>query len=70
MPRDFNDSITGDSSDNKFEGFGGNDTLDGGLGTDTALFSGQKTGYSVTRTGSTGPSQTPTLLTATTAPTP
>ena len=31
----------------------GNDTLAGGLGNDTALFSGQKSGYTVTRSGST-----------------
>ena len=51
--RDFNDSITGSSANNKLDGLGGNDTLGGGLGTDTAVFSGAKSGYSITRNGST-----------------
>ena len=32
--RDFGDNIIGSSADNKFEGLGGNDTLDGGVGND------------------------------------
>jgi Ca2+-binding RTX toxin-like protein len=31
--RDFNDNLVGNDSDNLLEGLGGNDTLDGGLGT-------------------------------------
>ena len=51
--RDFGDSIIGDTADNKIEGLGGNDTLDGGLGTDTAAYYGAKSGYTLTRSGST-----------------
>ena len=37
--RDFNDSITGNSGNNRLEGNGGNDTLSGGAGNDT-IFGG------------------------------
>lgn len=33
-----NDSITGNNSDNRFRGFAGNDTIDGGLGNDTVQY--------------------------------
>jgi len=35
--RDFNDSLTGNTANNKLEGLGGSDTLDGGTGADTML---------------------------------
>ena len=49
--RDFNDSITGSAADNRLEGLGGNDTLDGGAGIDTAAYSGLKSAYTITRVG-------------------
>ena len=49
--RDFNDSITGSAADNQLEGLGGNDTLDGGAGIDTAAYSGLKSAYTITRVG-------------------
>jgi Ca2+-binding RTX toxin-like protein len=57
-----NDSITGDSDANILTGAGGNDTLngganddtlDGGAGIDTAVFSGPRSAYAVTRSGNT-----------------
>jgi Ca2+-binding RTX toxin-like protein len=47
--RDFNDTITGSAADNRLEGLGGNDTINGGAGFDTAVFSGLKSGYTITR---------------------
>jgi len=44
---DYNDIITGNSSDNRLEGGKGNDTLVGGGGTDTAVFSGNLADYDV-----------------------
>ncbi|MDD5333965.1 MAG: hypothetical protein PHS32_09475 [Rhodoferax sp.] len=46
--RDFNDSITGNAADNVLEGLGGNDTLMGGAGNDTAIFSGNQSQYAIT----------------------
>jgi Ca2+-binding RTX toxin-like protein len=34
-----NDTLTGDAGDNRFRGYSGNDTIDGGGGTDTVLYS-------------------------------
>ncbi len=34
-----NDSLTGDAGDNQFRGYSGNDTIDGGLGVDTIIYS-------------------------------
>ena len=44
---DYNDIITGNSSDNRLEGGKGNDTLVGGGGTDKAVFSGNLADYDV-----------------------
>lgn len=43
-----NDSITGNTVANRLQGGGGSDTLDGGAGIDTALFSGNSSGYTCT----------------------
>ncbi|HEY8050219.1 MAG TPA: hypothetical protein VIE63_13670, partial [Ramlibacter sp.] len=57
-----NDTITGNSANNRFQGYGGNDTINGGAGTDTAVFSGTHTDYHFTQAGSaltvTGPDGT------------
>lgn len=47
------DKIIGNSYNNTLMGFGGNDQIDGGAGTDTALYSGYKSQYQVTHSGST-----------------
>jgi len=45
---DFNDFIFGSTNvANVLEGGAGNDTLDGGVGTDTAVYSGARAGYTV-----------------------
>jgi serralysin len=44
-------SLTGGAANDVLEGLGGNDVLNGGAGTDTALFSGLRSAYAVTRTG-------------------
>lgn len=41
------DTLLGGSSDDVLTGAGGNDSLDGGLGTDTAVFSGRASEYTV-----------------------
>jgi Ca2+-binding RTX toxin-like protein len=41
------DNLTGDASNNVLEGRLGHDTLDGGAGTDTAVFRGEFSGYSI-----------------------
>jgi Ca2+-binding RTX toxin-like protein len=45
------DTLVGTSGDDKFEGGLGNDTIEGGAGTDTAIFSGNRVGYTVTLNG-------------------
>lgn len=49
-----NDALTGSTADNTFRGNGGNDTIDGGAGTDTAIFSGLRSAYTLTDLGSKG----------------
>ncbi|MES2188362.1 MAG: DUF4214 domain-containing protein [Pseudomonadota bacterium] len=44
------DTITGNAFNNTFRGFGGNDRIDGGAGTDTAVFGGSRASYNVTKT--------------------
>ncbi|GIL39287.1 DUF4214 domain-containing protein [Roseiterribacter gracilis] len=44
-----NDTLIGNASDNRLTGNGGNDQLDGGAGFDTAVFSGARGGYAITR---------------------
>lgn len=60
-----NDTIRGNGSDNVLTGGAGNDTIDGGLGTDTAVFSGPRSAYTITWNGSNatvvGPDGTDTL---------
>ncbi len=43
------DSLIGNALDNRLTGNGGNDTLDGGNGIDTAVYSGLKSNYSLTK---------------------
>lgn len=45
----YDDVITGDASDNGFTGSGGNDTMNGGVGTDQAIWTGPKFGYAMRR---------------------
>jgi Ca2+-binding RTX toxin-like protein len=45
------DFLTGNSVANILEGYGGNDTIDGGDGTDTAVFAGAHTLYTITPGG-------------------
>ncbi|MBI2771110.1 MAG: M10 family metallopeptidase C-terminal domain-containing protein [Burkholderiales bacterium] len=47
------DAITGNDLDNALMGRGGNDILDGGAGTDTAVFTGRYSDYTITRSGTT-----------------
>src|SRR5262249_42275777 len=42
-----NDMMTGNSADNQFQGRGGNDTIDGMGGIDTAVFSGLRSQYTL-----------------------
>ena len=44
------DIITGYTGDDTITGGAGNDTIDGGLGTDIAIFSGNKSDYTITET--------------------
>ena len=44
----FDDQLFGDGGDNRFTGFGGDDTLDGRDGSDTAVFTGDRSFYTVT----------------------
>jgi hypothetical protein len=46
------DAITGNAADNALRGNGGNDTIDGGAGIDTAVFSGLRSSYTLTTSGS------------------
>lgn len=43
-----NDTIIGNSADNRLRGLTGNDTLDGGAGSDTAVYAGPQANYTVT----------------------
>ena len=47
----FSDTLSGDGGDNVLSGAGGNDSIDGGAGDDTAVFSGQRSAYSITFAG-------------------
>ena len=42
-----NDGLRGNDFNNVLEGFGGNDTIDGGAGTDTAVFRGLRSQYTI-----------------------
>jgi Ca2+-binding RTX toxin-like protein len=59
------DTITGNSAGNVLEGYGGNDTIDGGAGTDTVVERGNRASYSVQNNGTSitvsGPDGTDTL---------
>ncbi|WP_284620097.1 hypothetical protein [Aquabacterium humicola] len=46
------DTLLGLEGNDRLTGLGGNDTIDGGIGIDTAVFSGVRSGYAVTRDGS------------------
>ncbi|MBY4679060.1 Calx-beta domain-containing protein [Marinobacterium arenosum] len=46
----YDDSLTGNALDNQLTGGAGNDSLDGGAGTDTAVFSGNRSAYTITGT--------------------
>jgi Ca2+-binding RTX toxin-like protein len=50
---DGGNSLDGASGEDTLNGKGGNDSLEGGLGTDTAVYTGIKSAYSITRSGST-----------------
>jgi len=52
------DTIVGNSIANVLEGYAGNDTIDGGAGTDTAVFSGLHTQYVITPSGTSAASAT------------
>ena len=61
-----NDSIIGNNADNRLKGGGGNDSIDGGAGTDSAVFTGLRSAYTVTSLGGSsvrvaGPDGTDTL---------
>ncbi|GLI94038.1 bluetail domain-containing putative surface protein [Methylocystis echinoides] len=45
------DIITGGDGDDTIKGLGGRDSLDGGIGTDTAVFTGNRSDYTVTQVG-------------------
>ena len=45
---DYADTLTGDANANQFIGGGGNDTIDGGVGEDVAIYSGLRNEYTVT----------------------
>ena len=61
-----NDVINGNAYDNVLKGYGGNDKIDGGQGTDTVYLSGLKSQYQITRNGTSittsGPDGIDTLL--------
>ena len=48
------DTFRGNSADNRFTPNAGTDVVDGGLGTDTVVFSGTRAAYTITWTGQTG----------------
>jgi len=45
------DTMRGSSGNNTLRGGAGNDTIDGGLGSDTAIFSGNRSAYTITWNG-------------------
>lgn len=47
-----NDTIYGNAGDDRLNGGAGNDLLDGGAGIDTAVYSGNRADYTLTKTGS------------------
>ncbi|WP_319799189.1 beta strand repeat-containing protein, partial [Nitrobacter sp.] len=47
----FDDTLIGDNNNNMFRGGGGNDTINGGDGIDTAVFSGNRASYTLTDLG-------------------
>ena len=49
---EFDDILIGNTLDNRLYGNGGNDTLDGGVGSDTAFYSGTRSNYIITQSGS------------------
>lgn len=49
-----NDTIRGNSADNRMTGGGGTDIIDGGLGSDTVVFQGPRSAYTITWNGGTG----------------
>ncbi|MBN8977045.1 MAG: M10 family metallopeptidase [Rhizobiales bacterium] len=49
----YSDIIVGNELDNVLRGYGGNDTIDGGGGYDTAIFSGLRSSYTITPLNST-----------------
>lgn len=59
------DTIFGNSANNILRGRAGNDIINGGLGTDTAVFAGARSAYTITQNGQvttvTGPDGTDTL---------
>jgi serralysin len=50
---DGDDVLTGNAANNIFRGNRGNDSIDGGAGIDTAVFTGPRSGYTITVGGST-----------------
>jgi len=60
------DILIGNSADNALRGMGGSDVIDGGLGTDRAVFSGARAAYSISWNGPvatvTGPDGADTLI--------
>ncbi|MFZ6678438.1 M57 family metalloprotease [Undibacterium sp. Tian12W] len=48
----FNDKLTGNAASNLFRGGGGDDVIDGGAGMDTAQYSGLRSAFTVTGSGS------------------
>jgi Ca2+-binding RTX toxin-like protein len=48
---DFSDTLIGDAGNNRLSGLGGNDTIDGGTGIDTAVFAGLRSAYTITHIG-------------------
>jgi hypothetical protein len=61
-----NDTLNGNSYNNGFKGYAGNDRIDGGAGIDTAYFSGFQSSYKISKSGTamtvSGPDGTDTLL--------
>jgi Ca2+-binding RTX toxin-like protein len=47
----YDDTITGSDGSNRLRGLGGNDFMDGGAGTDTAMYGGARSTYSVIQRG-------------------
>ncbi len=48
----FDDTLMGNTLDNLLYGNGGNDTLDGGAGLDTAIYSGNRSNFTIIQSGS------------------